>query len=229
VPARGYRAEKYDKPSVTVDIVIFTVLERDLKVLLVKRDVVPYRNRWAIPGGFVRMKETLDDAARRELEEETGVSDVYLEQLYTFGDVDRDPRMRVITVAYYALIPSDELQLQASTDVNDVRWFSVYDHPRLAFDHDRIVEYALTRVRNKIMYVPIAFRLLSDTFTLTDLQGIYEVILDSKLDKRNFRKKILSSTLLKSTRQMLTGGAHRPAALYRFAPSAEAAVGPLKP
>lgn len=229
MPVRGYRPEKYDRPSVTVDIVIFTVQERELRVLLVKRNVAPYRNRWAIPGGFVRMNETLDEAAMRELEEESGVRDVYLEQLYTFGDVNRDPRMRVITVAYYALIPPDEHRLRASTDTKDVGWFSVYRRPKLAFDHDRIVDYALDRIRNKIMYVPIAFRLLPELFTLTDLQSIYEVILDSQLDKRNFRKKILESGLLKTTRHVQKGGAHRPAALYRFAPAAESAVGPFKP
>jgi 8-oxo-dGTP diphosphatase len=229
VPVRGYNPEKYQKPSVTVDIVILTVQEGELYVLLVKRDVAPYKNRWAIPGGFVRMKETLDDAARRELEEETAVTDVYLEQLYTFGEVDRDPRMRVITVAYYALIPGDELDIHASTDVRDVRWFPVYDRPKLAFDHDRIVEYALERIRNKIMYVPIAFQLLPETFTLTEIQNVYEVLLNAKLDKRNFRKKILSSELLKATRQMVRGGRHRPAALYRFAPSAEVPLGPHKP
>lgn len=216
MPVPGYRSEKYDKPSVTVDVVIFTVHARELKVLLVKRDVTPYKNCWAIPGGFVRMKETLENAARRELEEETGVRNVYLEQLYTFGDVRRDPRMRVITVAYYALIPSDKQMLRASTDTTDVRWSSVHERPRLAFDHDKIVDYALERMRNKIMYVPIAFQLLPDTFTLTELQNIYEVILDSSLDKRNFRKKILASDLLVSTRQILKGAAHRPAALYRF-------------
>lgn len=227
MPVRGYDPAKYDKPSVTVDIVILTLQERELNVLLVKRDVAPYKNRWAIPGGFVRIKETLEDAARRELHEETGVKDVYLEQLYTFGEVDRDPRMRVITVTWFALIPSNELDLHASTDTKDVRWFAVYERPRLAFDHDRIIDYALERIRNKIMYVPIAFQLLPEAFTLTELQNVYEAILNAKLDKRNFRKKILSSDLLKATRQVVSGARHRPAALYRFNPSTE--FGPHKP
>ncbi|MBM3462186.1 MAG: NUDIX hydrolase [Armatimonadetes bacterium] len=214
-----YDPGKYEKPSVTVDLVILTLGDRDLKVLLIKRKVAPYVGRWALPGGFVGMKETLEAAARRELEEEAGVRDVYLEQLYTFGDPKRDPRMRVITVAYYALIPSDELEIKASTDASDVRWYSVYDRPRLAFDHDKIVDYALDRIRNKIMYVPIAFQLLPDKFTLTELQQVYEVILNTPLDKRNFRKKILSSGLLKETREIRQEGRHRPAALYKFVPA----------
>lgn len=217
MPVPGYDPDKYEKPSVTVDIVVFTVRQRELQVLLIKRDIEPYKNKWALPGGFVRMHETLEEAARRELAEETGVGDVYLEQLYTFGDIGRDPRMRVITVAYYALIPSDEIKLHASTDASDARWHAIDKRPRLAFDHDRIVEYALDRMRNKIMYVPIAFQLLPHTFTLTELQNVYEVILHTELDKRNFRKKILGSDLLKPTRQMSQGAAHRPAALYRFA------------
>lgn len=212
----AYNADKYEKPSVTVDIVLFTVLRQELQVLLVKRDVAPYKNRWALPGGFVRPRENLEQAALRELSEETGVDDVYLEQLYTFGDVDRDPRMRVITVAYYALVPSTELHLRASTDTSDARWFAIGECPHLAFDHDRIVAHALERMRNKIMYVPIAWGLLPETFTLTDLQNVYEVILGRTLDKRNFRKKVLGSELLKPTRMVLKGGPHRPPALYRF-------------
>lgn len=214
----GYDKNRYDRPSVTVDLVILTVRARDLHVLLVKRDIEPFKDRWALPGGFVGINEDLEDAARRELVEETGVQDVYLEQLFTFGAPGRDPRMRVITVAYYALIPSDHLSLRASTDVKDVSWFSVYDHPPLAFDHDRILDYALERMRNKIMYVPLAFRLLPEKFTLTELQQTYEIILKDTLDKRNFRKKILSSDLLMETGEMRRAGPHRPAALYRFWP-----------
>lgn len=218
MPPKKYDVSKYEKPSVTVDVVILTIQDRDLKVLLVKRDVAPYKNWWALPGGFVRMTETLDAAARRELREETNVKDAYLEQLYTFGEPKRDPRTRVITVAYYALIPSDELDLAASTDVSEVQWFSVYDLPRLAFDHAKILECALQRIRNKIMYVPIAFQLLPEKFTLTELQQAYEVILNTTLDKRNFRKKILSSNVLRETREVRQEGRHRPAALYGFVP-----------
>ena len=213
----GYDKSRYDRPSVTVDLVILTIRARGLHVLLVKRDVEPYRDHWALPGGFVGIDEDLEDAARRELKEETGVSDVYLEQLYTFGSPQRDPRMRVITVAYYALIPSDHLSLQAATDVNEVSWFSVDRHPALAFDHETILRYTLERMRNKIMYVPLAFRLLPEKFTLTELQLTYEVILKEPLDKRNFRKKILSSDLLEETDELRRAGCHRPAALYRFA------------
>jgi len=211
-----YDSSKYEKPSVTVDLVIFTIQERDLKVLLIRRGIPPFQGKWALPGGFVGIKEPLEAAALRELEEETGVGDVYLEQLYTFGEPKRDPRMRVITVAYYALLPWSEVV--GGTDAREARWFSVYDHPKLAFDHDKIVDYALERMRNKIMYVPIAFQLLPEKFTLTELQQVYEVILNSTLDKRNFRKKILASGLLKGTRQTRLEGRHRPAALYTFVP-----------
>jgi 8-oxo-dGTP diphosphatase len=215
---KNYDPNKYDRPSVTVDIVIFTIRQGDLQVLLVKRKAEPFADRWAIPGGFVHLDESLEEAARRELREETNVDDVYLEQLYTFGEPRRDPRMRVITVAYIALIPSDELVLRASTDTKDVRWYSVYDHPKLAFDHDKILEYALERVRNKLMYTSIAFQLLPARFTLTQLQQTYEVILNKKLDKRNFRKKILSSELLRETDEIKRDGAHRPAAMFEFMP-----------
>lgn len=203
-------------PSVTVDIVIFTIQNEKLCVLLIKRKYPPYKGKWAIPGGFVRYEEPLEEAALRELKEETGVSEVYIEQLYTFGEPKRDPRKRVITVAYFALISSENLVVRPDTDVSDVRWFSVYKLPKLAFDHERIVNYALTRLRNKIMYTNVGFQLLSGEFTLTELQKAYEVILDKYLDKRNFRKKILSSNILEETGNKKLEGRHRPARLYRF-------------
>ncbi|MCD4783078.1 MAG: NUDIX hydrolase [Candidatus Eremiobacteraeota bacterium] len=209
-------ARNNQNPSVTVDIVIFTIQHEKLCVLLIKRKYPPYKGKWAIPGGFVKYKEPLEDAAIRELEEETGVKEVYIEQLYTFGEPRRDPRKRVITVAYFALISSENLVVRPDTDVSDVRWYSVYKLPKLAFDHERIVNYALTRLRNKIMYANVAFQLLSDEFTLTELQKAYEVILDKKLDKRNFRKKIISSKILEETGNKKLEGRHRPARLYRF-------------
>lgn len=214
----GYDVTRYERPSVTVDIVIFTVQERDLKLLLIQRKMAPYKGRWALPGGFVGMKEALDAAARRELKEETGLDDAFLEQLYTFGNPRRDPRTRVITVAYYALVPCGGPAPQAATDAADARWWSAYDRPRLAFDHDEIIDCALERIRGKIMYGPIAFRLLPEKFTLTELQQVYEIILNRPLDKRNFRKKVLSSQLLKQTRETRVEGRHRPAALFKFAP-----------
>lgn len=215
IPA-GYDVTQYERPSVTVDIIIFTIVENDLKVLLVKRDVEPYRGYWAIPGGFVKMDESLEAAAVRELEEETGVRDVYLEQLYTFGDPNRDPRTRVITVAYFALIPADGLRLEARSDAREAQWFSMYALPELAFDHTRILEYALTRLRNKLPYTNVAFRLLPEQFTLTELQRVYEIILHKELDKRNFRKKILESGLVRPIGATKREGRHRPAGLYEF-------------
>lgn len=212
---------EHESPAVTVDIVIFTIQDDDLKVLLVRRKYPPYKNKWAIPGGFVRYEEPLEDAAMRELFEETGVRDVYIEQLYTFGEPKRDPRKRVITVAYFALISSENLVVRPQTDVSDVRWFSIYSLPSPAFDHDKIISYALKRLRNKIMYTDIAFQLMPERFTLTELQNAYQVILNKELDKRNFRKKILSSNLLEKTEEKRVDGRHRPAMLYRFSPHTE--------
>ncbi|MFH1248631.1 MAG: NUDIX domain-containing protein [archaeon] len=190
--------KEYQKPAVTVDIIIFTVLDSELKVLLVKRALPPFKDMWAIPGGFVRIKESIEDAAKRELREETGVEDVYLEQLYTFGDLSRDPRGRVITVSYFALMNSDDVRLEAKTDAKEARWFSVKELPKLAFDHDKILSYGLMRLRWKFEYTTVAFSLLPKKFTLTELQKIYETIFNKKFDKRNFRKKIISLNIVKS-------------------------------
>src|SRR6516225_6140030 len=189
--AHHYDASKFERPSVTVDVVMMSLRQRDLQVLLVKRRSWPFEGMWAIPGGFVNMNESLETAAKRELREETGVEDVYLEQLYTFGDPGRDPRTRVITVVYFALLDSERLQVQAADDAVDARWFSVYDLPPLAFDHSKILDLALTHLRGKLDYTNIAFSLLPEQFTLRELQRVYEIILHHRhLDKRNFRKKI---------------------------------------
>ena len=188
----SYDASKYERPSVTVDMVIFTIREGDLKVLLIQRGGHPYKGMWAIPGGFVKMDESLEDGAKRELQEETAVQDVYMEQLYTFGDPGRDPRTRVISVAYFALVEANQVKtIQAGSDAQQAEWFSMYALPPLAFDHAKILDYALTRLRYKLEYTNVAFALLPATFTLTELQHIYEIILHKALDKRNFRKKIL--------------------------------------
>src|SRR5690349_16156942 len=192
--AEGYDVTRYQRPSVTVDLVILTIQDADLKVLLVRRGQRPYAGMWALPGGFVHIDESLHETARRELAEETGLEgeDVYLEQLYTFGEPHRDPRTRVITVAYYALVPADvSRRLHAGTDAADVRWFSVYDLPELAFDHSRIVDVALRRLRSKLDWTPVAFRLLPDQFTMTQLRTVYQIILHRELDKQNFSKKML--------------------------------------
>lgn len=217
----GYNPADYDRPSVTVDVVLFAFREHDLKVLLVQRKKGPYQGFWAIPGGFIEMDETLEQAAQRELREETSVSGVYLEQLYTFGDPDRDPRTRVISVAYFALVGADQAySVRGGDDAADARWWSMYDLPKLAFDHERILHYALQRLRWKLEYTALGFLLLPDTFTLSELQAVYETVLHETLDKRNFRRKILAADILEETGSYREGGQHRPAKLYRFTAAA---------
>lgn len=185
----------YPQPSVTVDIVVFCVVDNKLKILLVKRGVEPFKGKWAIPGGFVKLDESLEGAAKRELREETGLEEEYLEQLYTFGDVERDPRGRVISVAYFALVSGKDVM--GGSDASEAKWFDVNDLPELFFDHKDILDYSLKRLRWKFEYTSIAFSLLGDRFTMTGLQNLYEVVFDKKFDKRNFRKKILSLNILK--------------------------------
>jgi 8-oxo-dGTP diphosphatase len=219
--ANHYDVSKYERPSVTVDVLMMSLRQRDLQILLIKRRSWPYEGMWAIPGGFINIQESLEAAAKRELQEETGVQDVYLEQLYTFGDPGRDPRTRVITVVYFALLDSERLQVKAASDAADVGWFSVYELPPLAFDHEQIIEYALNRLRGKLDYTTIAFNLLPEQFTLRELQRVYEIVLHKRLDKRNFRKKILATGILEDTGAKKMEGTHRPARLYRFNPEAE--------
>ena len=217
----GYDPSAFERPSVTVDVVAFTPRGDKLHVLLVRRGVAPFVGRWALPGGFVRMDEDLDAAAHRELQEETGadLSPSYLEQLYTFGAPGRDPRTRVITVAYYALLPGGDTEPapRAGTDAAEADWIALDALPGpLAFDHDTIVETALVRLRAKLGYTSVAYALLPHEFTLTELQRVYEVILARPLDKRNFRKKMLSLGILEATPRQKREGAHRPAQLFRF-------------
>jgi len=206
---------RYAHPAVTTDIVIFTIRQDELKVLLIKRALPPFYSAWALPGGFINLEESLEEGARRELEEETGVKSVYLEQLYTFGRPDRDPRERVITVAYYALIPTDKIEIRAASDAEGVGWFGLQELPKLAFDHDQILDMAHRRLAAKLDYSTIAFQFMPKVFTLTELQDVYEVILREPVDKRNFRKRILSFNLIKQTGKERKDGAHRPAKLYR--------------
>ncbi len=207
---------RHPRPALTVDCVVFGLDEQDLKVLLIERGGPPFAGDWALPGGFVRVDETVDDAARRELEEETGLQIRFLEQLYTFGEIDRDPRERVVTVAYYALVRLDEHPIRPATDASDTGWFSAGHPPRLAFDHRHILQTALERLRNKVRYQPIGFELLPQRFTLRQLQHLYETILGRTLDKRNFRKKMLGMDLLVELDQWEAGVPHRAARLYRF-------------
>jgi len=219
--AHHYDPSKYERPSVAVDVVMMTLHQKDLQILLVKRRSWPFEGMWAIPGGFVDIDESLEDAAKRELHEETSVQDVYIEQLYTFGNPGRDPRTRVITVVYFALLDAEQLRIKAADDAADVGWFSVYELPPLAFDHGDILDYTLNRLRGKLSYTTIAFNLLPEQFTLRELQRVYEIILHKKLDKRNFRKKVLATGILEDTGAKKMEGTHRPARLYRFNPAAE--------
>jgi 8-oxo-dGTP diphosphatase len=202
------------KLSVTVDVVLFTIRDRQLQVLLIKRLAKPYVGRYALPGGFVLENESVDAAAVRELREETGVEKVYLEQLYTFGDPKRDPRGRVITVAYYALVPNIQ-SLQAGTDAAEAGWFPITGLPPLAFDHRKIVDYAHLRIRNKLGYTNVGFQLLPPKFTLTQLQLVHEAILGESLDKRNFRRKIAQQGIVKPVDEWAQTG-RKPAQLFRF-------------
>lgn len=207
---------EFPRPGLTVDCVVFGLDATDLKIVLIQRKLPPFEGQWALPGGFVRIQESLDETALRELREETGIQNVFLEQLFTFGGVDRDPRDRIVTVAYYALVNLDEYKVVASTDARDVGWFQVANLPNLPFDHAEIVATALRRLKAKVRYEPIGFELLPSKFTLTQLQKLYETILEKPLDKRNFRKKILGMQVLNELDEWEQGVAHRAARLYQF-------------
>ena len=206
---------KYARPALAVDCAVFG-LDENLKVLLIERGLDPFKGSWALPGGFVEIDESLDEAARRELEEETSLKNIFLEQLYTFSDPERDPRDRVISAAHYALVRLSDHRLQAATDAKDARWFDVQQLPPLAFDHAKILQMAKERLQGKVRYQPIGFELLPKKFTLRQLQQLYEVVLERELDKRNFRKKILSMEILKELDEYESGVAHRAARLFRF-------------
>lgn len=202
--------------DLTVDVVIFTVVENDLKVLLIQRPVAPYRGLWALPGGFLQSDEPAQASAERVLEEKTGISGVYMEQLYTFDAIDRDPRGRTVSICYFALVPHDRLTPSTGHDIQNPTLTSLKNLPKLAFDHSQIVEYARLRLQSKLEYTNVVFSLLPGLFTFSQLQKIYETILDRPLDKRNFQKKYLSLGLIEQTDQLVTGARHRPARLYRF-------------
>ena len=206
------------KCAFTVDNIIFGFDGTDLKILLIKRGEVPFTNQWALPGNFVYQRENLQDAAVRVLEELTGLQDVYLEQVRTFGRVDRHPFGRVITVAYYSLVRINRYNINASSIATEAAWFSVSEVKDLPFDHDEIFQACFNRLKLNVKRQPIGFELLPRKFTLTELQSLYESILEDKLDKRNFRKKILSMNLLIDLKETQAGVAHRPAKLYRFDP-----------
>ncbi|MGH7131813.1 MAG: NUDIX hydrolase [Phycisphaerales bacterium] len=207
---------EYPRPAVTVDCVIFGLDEGGLKVLLIRRLSEPFKGRWALPGGFVEMEESLPDAAMRELQEETGLTTLYLEQLFTFGDPGRDPRGRVITIAYWALTRVLAQPVRAASDAESAAWFGLDDPPNLAFDHAKVLATALERLRAKVRYQPVGFELLPKLFTLTQLQRVYEIILDRPIDKRNFRKRVLDMGILVDSGEVEQDVAHRAAKLYRY-------------
>ena len=203
--------------DLSIDCVIFGFDDRyQLQIMLIQRNLEPFKGQWALPGGFVRIDESLEDAARRELAEETGLQNIFLEQLYTFGQPKRHPGDRVVSVAYYALVNLVEHAVQAATDASAAAWFPVQALPPLAFDHQTILQTALQRLKGKVRYEPIGFELLPNKFTLTELQRLYETVLEEPLDKRNFRKKILKMDLLIELDEKQQGVAHRAAKLYRF-------------
>lgn len=237
-----YDPDRYQKPAVTVDMLIFTVNPRkeySLELLMIERGGHPFLGKWAIPGGFVEMEESVDAAAVRELREETGLSDIYMEQLYTFGDVGRDPRMRVISVAYMALVPKEMLKPVAGDDAAKVKWFTVHmegdegnqslwleaesqkddntiihlEEEDIAFDHPKVIRTALQRLKNKIEYTDIAFELVGEKFTLTQLQRIYEAVLGRKLNKSDFRRSIAGQ--VEKTEELETKDSNGPSYLYK--------------
>ncbi|HOQ37684.1 MAG TPA: NUDIX domain-containing protein [Acetivibrio sp.] len=277
----AYDASKYERPSVTVDMLVFTVTDEEkenyrklpkkvLRLLMIKRGDHPFIGQWALPGGFVNMNESLDEAALRELKEETNIDNIYMEQLYTWGDVDRDPRTRVISASYMSLVDSSTLDIKASDDADDAKWFTVsckmYQEQKtvtengyvlqrwfrltlsndddelyaivktektvdgkiarikrevveshgIAFDHAKVIQYGIERLRNKIEYTDIAFNLMPSRFTLTELQQVYEIILDTELLKANFRRKIADMVI--ETNEYTKDAGHRPSKLFKFNP-----------
>lgn len=211
----------YFKSAFTVDNVIFGFDEGNLKILLITRGEAPYTGELALPGYFVREDEALHGAAQRVLHEMTGLENVYLEQLRAFGSPDRHPAGRVITVAYYSLVKVDDFTPRAAGAAASIAWYDVHgpETDRLAFDHRTILDAALDRLQRRIRNHPVGFELLPPEFTLTDLQHLYEAIWETKLEKRNFRKKIIGMNLLVDLERSQEGVAHRPAKLYRFDPA----------
>lgn len=207
---------EYARPALTTDCVVFGLDDDDLKVLLIQRGIEPFKGKWALPGGFIQVGEDIDTCARRELQEETGLKNIFLEQLATFGTPKRDPREHVVTVAYYALVNLIDHTPAAATDADNAAWFALDDLPKLAFDHAKILKTAKERLQGKVRYQPIGFELLPEKFTLTQLQKLYERILEHALDKRNFRKKVTKLDILEETDEVEQDVARRAARLYRF-------------
>jgi 8-oxo-dGTP diphosphatase len=214
----------WPRPAVTVDVALFTVAgslrQLHLRVLLIERDAEPFRGRWALPGGFVRQDEELGAAAARELAEETGIPEAYLEQVGAVGTPGRDPRGHTVTVVWVGLVPGDRCELCASGDAARASWFDVARLPPLAFDHQALLEQALDHLRRRLAEAPVCFELLPETFTLSELQALVETILGRAMDRRNFRRKVRELGLVQEADGVRQEGAHRPAQLFRFVPEA---------
>lgn len=216
----SYNKNEYEKPSVAVDLLVFTVKDDRLKIVLVRRSEHPFKDMLSLPGVFVGINETLDEAAARGAREEAGLADIYFEQLYTWGDIDRDPRMRIISVSYLSLTPAEKLTLSAGSRTSSAELYDVEEllssDEELAFDHRRIIEYGRERIRNKTEYSRIAFEFLPKEFTLPQLQRVYEILLGRHLYKANFRRRV--APLIEETERMTSGDAHRPSRIYREKP-----------
>lgn len=203
--------------KVAVDAVVFGYdAEEGVSVLLIKRKFEPFQKSWALPGGLVKEEESLEEAVRRELREESGIDVTYLEQLYSFGKPDRDPRNRVVSITYYGLVRPKDYQLSAQTDAEDVAWFNIHKLPKLAFDHKQIVEMSIKRLRGKLAYEPVGFELLDKKFPFSDLEKLYQTLLDTELDRRNFKKRIMSYGFLEELNETMQRSLGRPATLFQF-------------
>ncbi|MFL9482839.1 NUDIX hydrolase [Chitinophagaceae bacterium LWZ2-11] len=207
---------EYKNPSLAVDLVVFGYHENELSVLLLNRKEEPFKDRWTLPGAFLQMQETFQTTCSRVLQTKLGMDNVYLEQLYSFDEVERDPRGRVISVVYYALINPVKFEVVAGSMANDVKWFSVKKVPKLGFDHNDLFKKALQRLKSKILYWPVGFELLDEYFTMTELHELYECILDTTIDRRNFRRKILDSEYIINTGTKREGLQNRHPDLYQF-------------
>jgi 8-oxo-dGTP diphosphatase len=206
----------YKNPALAIDLVVFGYHENVLSVLLLNRKEEPFQNEWTLPGVFLKMEERFPEACSRVLETKLGMDNIYLEQLYSFDEPERDPRGRVISVSYYALVNPRKFKVIAGTMANDVKWHDIKKVPDLGFDHTKIFKKALQRLRSKILYFPIGFELLDDLFTMTELHELYECILDSTIDRRNFRRKILDSEYIINTGTKREGLKNRHPDLYKF-------------
>ena len=214
--ASNYDKNAYESPSVTTDIVLLSIIDNELGVLLIKRKYPPFRDHWALPGGFVDIDEDIESCALRELKEEAGITNCYLEQLYTFGSVNRDPRKRIISVAYYALIDYKKVKAVAGSDAEKVQWFKMSELPKLAFDHGEVIDKAIERIRNKIYYTNVGFELVPDSFTIPELRRAFESVLGEKINPTNFRTKILKLKILKPTKEKRIEGKGQPAPVYKL-------------